>query len=499
MQKKVYWNSKQLSFLKAIKPYKMFLGGRGSGKTTTEGGEQYRCMVQMPRSRGFIASSTYAQLLNATLPAVEMKWGEMGLIEGDDYVIGKRPPLGFTKCLDEPRRYENVISFANGRRIQLMSMDRPDLQRGGTYTDGAADEAALISHEHVTKVLIPSLRGFVREFNTPLRGMFRAYTSIPWKPSGYWSLDYEFKAQSQPDMYHWEEANAFDNIDVLGKDYLDRLETELPYLEFLVEVMNQRVKKVADAFYHKFDAERHTYTPTYQYAEGQRGVELDKRVDPDGLKDVHYKPDEVIDLSFDFSGYFNCCTVWQEGHESDGRTRRRMEYMLRQLFVKNDEGKVGELVDKFCNTYSRHRFKAVRLWGEPRGHDPKADTPLTMFQQIQQRLVRNGWQVEIRVKPGQVKSHRERNYFMNDVFAETNPQLPMIRICDATCKDAIIAMQVTAVREDYQKDKSKESDRAFPQEHAPHFTDTVDYYYMQKHGHRIGLRSARPALSATVS
>lgn len=492
MARKVYWNSKQINFLQVIKPYKMFLGGRGSGKTTTEGGEQYRSMREMPRSKGFLASSTYAQLLNSTLPAVEMKWGEMGLVEGEDYVVGIKPPKSFEKCLDEPRKYENVVSFANGRRLQMMSMDRPDLQRGGTFVDGACDEAALVSHDHVTKVMIPSLRGMVREFNTPLRGVFRAYTSIPWKPSGYWSLDYEEKAKSSPDMYHWEEANAYDNIDVLGQDYLTRLEAELPYLEFLVEVMNQRVRKVQDAFYHKFDADRHAYTVRYLYDEGDRGIITT------GIADPNYKPDEVLDISLDFSGYFNCATVWQQGHTIEAKAKRITENCLHQFFVKSDQGKVGELVDKIAAHYIRHRFKVVRLWGEPRGHDPKADTPRTLFQQIQDRFVRHGWTVEIRVKPGQVKAHRERNYFMNEVLAEASTTLPIIRFNDATCKDVIIAMQVTAVKDDYQKDKSKESDRAFPQEHAPHFTDTVDYYLMQKHGHRTGLRASRPALTASV-
>jgi hypothetical protein len=490
---KVYWNAKQLAFLRAIRPYKMFLGGRGSGKTTTEGGEQYRCMVEMPRSRGFLASSTYAQLLSSTLPAVEMKWGELGLVEGEDYVVGTRPPKTFTKCLDEPRRYENVVSFANGRRIQLMSMDRPDLQRGGTYTDGAADEAALISHEHVTKVMIPSLRGFVREFNTPLRGTFRAYTSIPWKPSGYWALDYEEKAKSQPDMYHFEEANAYDNIHVLGQDYLTRLEAELPYLEFLVEVMNQRVRKVRDAFYHKFDPDRHTYTARYLYDEGERGIVTN------GSMDANYKGEHLLDLSFDFSGYFNCATAWQEGTLHDGHAKRRAEYCLHQFFVRADEGKVAELVDKICVHYIRHNFKVVRLWGEPRGHDPKPDTPRTMFQQIQECFVSKGWTVEIRVKPGQAKSHKERNYYLNELLAESNAALPVLRFNDATCKDVIIAMQVTALKDDFQKDKRAEKDRAFRQEHAPHFTDTVDYYMTQKHGHRVGVRAYRPSLTARAT
>lgn len=488
----VYWNPKQLAFLQAIRPYKMFLGGRGSGKTTTEGGEQYRAMAEMPKSRGFLASSTYAQLLNSTLPAVESKWAQMGLVEGDDYVVGIRPPKSFDKCLDEPRKYENVVSFANGRRIQLMSMDRPDLQRGGTFTDGALDEAALVSHEHVTKVMIPSLRGFVREFNTPLRGMFRAYTSIPWKPSGYWTLEYEDKARATPGMYFWQEANAYDNIDVLGQDYLTRLEAELPYLEFLVEVMNQRVRKVNDAFYHKFDPDKHTYSVRYLYDAGERGIVTNGTMDP------HYSATEVLDLSFDFSGYFNCATAWQEGNITDGRTRRKAEYCLHQFYVKSTEGKVAELVDKVCAHYINHKFKMVRLWGEPRGHDPKADTPRTMFQQIQDRFIRNGWTVEIRVRPGQVKAHKERNYFMNETLAETNGAMPIIRFNEVTCKDAIISMQVTSMKHDFQKDKGSESDRAFPQEHAPHFTDTVDYYIMQKHGHRMGRRSSRGSLGAAI-
>lgn len=488
----VYWNPKQLQFLRTIKPYKMFLGGRGSGKTTTEGGEQYRCMTEMPRSRGFLAGSTYALLLNSTLPAVEMKWKEMGMIEGEDYVIGVKPPSHFDKCLDEPRDYKNVISWANGRRIQMMSMDRPDLQRGGTFTDGALDEAGFVSHEHVTRVMLPSLRGFVREFPTPLRGTFRSYTSIPWKPSGYWALEYEEKAKSDPKMYGFVEANAYDNEAVLGADYLRRLEAEMPYLEFLVEVMNQRVRKVRDAFYNKFDPELHTYTIQYLYDEGERGIITT------GTKDNNYKKDEVLDLTFDFSGYFNCAVAFQEHSRMERGTKYRTEYGLHQFFVKSDEGKVAELVDKICNHFTRHDYKLVRLWGEPRGHDPKPDTPRTLFQQIQDRFIKNGWACEIKVRPGQVRAHRERNFYMNEVLSETNGALPRLRFNDATCKDVIIAMQVTSVKEDYQKDKSKESDRAFPQEHAPHFTDAVDYYLMQKHANRTATHRSRPAMTAGV-
>lgn len=471
----LYLNPKQYHFFATEKPFKMFLGGRGSGKTTVAGIEIYQDMATMPRGRAFLSGSTYGGLLNITLPGIERKWNELGLEEHVDYVIGVRPPAHFEKCLDEPRKYQNVISFQNGYRILLFSMDRPDLNRGGSFVAGDLDEAALVDHEAVTRVLIPSLRGYTREYRHNRRGMFRAYTSIPWKPSGYWVLDYEAKAEGKSSEYHFTEATAMDNIDALGEDYIRRLEAEMPYLEFLVEVMNQRIRKVADAFYHAFDPERHTYSVKYLYDENGRGIATT------GIMDRNYNDDEVLDASFDFSGYFNCCTVFQSRRYRDSTGGAHTgEFLLRQLFVKQEEGKVAELVDKFVAQYSDHKNKLVRLWGEPRGHDPKPDTPKTLFQQIADRLRAAGWRVEIKVMAGQVRSHKERCEFINELLKEQGT-LPRLRINDQTAKDVIIAMQVTGTRDDGSKDKSKEKDRAFPQEHAPHFTDCVDYYLTQKY------------------
>jgi hypothetical protein len=482
----LYLNPKQLQFFSANRPFKMFLGGRGAGKSTVEGIEQYQDMATMPRGLGFLAAPTYAQILNITLPSVEKKWEDLGMVEGEDYVVGKRPPAYFQKGLSEPRKYENVISWANGYRLMLLSMDRPDLNRGGSFCAGALDEAALTPYQHVARILLPSIRGFVKEFPVARRGVFRAYTSIPWKPSGYWTLDYEEKAKANPKEYHFTEATAVDNIAALGEDYIKRLERELPYLEFLVEVMNQRIRKVADAFYHKFDADRHTYTVRYLYDDSDRGVSTKGHLDP------HYSADKVLDMSFDFSGYFNCCAVFQEGTYSEGGNKAKAEYLLHQFYVKTAQGKVGELVDAICEHYLTHKNKLVRLWGEPRGHDPKPDTPRTLFQQIQERFAKNGWRTEIRVRPGQVKSHKERCNYINDLLAESFG-LPILRINDTTAKDVIIAMQVTAVKDDGSKDKAKERDRLFPQEHAPHFTDCVDYYLTQKHMQPSRIRTALSA------
>lgn len=464
-----------MQFLQARQAVRCFLGGRGSGKSTVIGGTDLVRMQEMPRAKGFLSSSTYNQILTKTLPAMEAKWQEAGMKEGIHYVIGRRPPKHFALPYQMPRKFENCLFFWNGYCREFLSMDRPDLVRGGSYQYGDVDECALVTQEENTRVLLPMVRGFRHKFTSDLYAQVGYYTSIPWKPSGYWIFDYEDKAKAYPEKYLWLESTAMDNIEVLGFQYIQLLEDEMPYLEFQVEVMNKRIRKTKDAFYHRFDPEKHTYQVRYVYDEGERGYYTK------GVADSHYKPDHLIDISFDFSGWFNCCTAWQEGREA----KRITEYCLHQFFVKDAEGKINELVDNFCAHYEKHQEKLVRIWGEPRGHDKRPDTVDTIYDTVQKRFTRNKWKSEVRVKAGQVKAHKERNTYMNSVLTEDDPNIPSIRINEETCKDFIIAMQVTEVTHDYQKNKTKERDRAYPQEHAPHFTDTGDYYMMQKHGWRV--------------
>lgn len=452
------------------------------------GGSDIVRMQEMPRAKGFLSSSTYNQILTKTLPAMEERWQAAGMIDGVHYVVGRRPPKHFELPYQLPRKFENCVFFWNGYCREFLSMDRPDLSRGGSYQFGDVDEAALVTQDEKNLILLPMLRGFRHQFNSDLYRQMSYYSSIPWKPSGYWLFDFEEKAKAFPDQYFWLESTAYDNVEVLGLDYIKSLEEELPYLQFQVEVMNRRVRKTKDAFYHNFNPDKHSYSVRYLYDEGPRGYETK------GLADPHYRDDQLIDLTFDFSGWFNCATAWQEGKGE----KRPAEFCLHQFFVKDEDGKVAELVDKICAHYKGHKNKLVRVWGEPRGHDKRPDTTATIYQQIQSRFVANGWRCEVRVPAGQVKAHKERNTYMNQVLAEENNVLPIIRFNDVTCKDVIIAMQVTEVAHDFQKNKKNERDRAYPQEHAPHFTDGVDYYLTQKHGWRAKSRSMRSPMSATI-
>jgi hypothetical protein len=470
-RKGVYFNSKQLEFIRAQQPIKVWIGGRGSGKSSGIGGNQYNKATNLPRAKNFFASTTYNQILNSTLPAIEGKFQDMGLIRDIHYVVGKKPPRNWPRPYSAPTLFKNVLTMFNGYSVQFLSMDRPDLARGGSYDGGEIDEVALLKQDTFTKILVPMVRGNKHKFSHWLHGSVSAYTSIPWKSSGYWVLEYEEKAKADPKNYFYMESTAYDNVHVLGIEYIERMKREMHHLEFMIEVMNMRVRKVLDGFYPKFSEDKHCYTPAYLYTDTENGITTAGRTD--------YNPDEMLDATFDFSGWFNCVIILQSTHEN----YRYKEKGIDQAWVKGDD-KVDQLVDKVCEQYRQHRFKRVRVWGEPRGHD-KNPYGETLYEKIARRFKAYGWEVEIAVQPIRTNLHEERMEFMDEILDEKTPELPILRLNEETCKDVIIAIQTTEVDHNGKKVKTQEKDRNFPQEHAPHFTDALDYYFVQKHSWRL--------------
>lgn len=473
--KRVYLNPKQKRFVESPQKTRLFLGGRGSGKSFVLGVVQRIKAGEMPRSKGALVSTTYNQILTKTLPAIISAWEALGIFEDVHYVIGKKPPRHFEKPYDPPKKFQNVISWRNGRTVEMISMDRPDLARGGSYDDVDWDEAALSKHSDWTRIILPSIRGNTHRFRTHWHQMAGFYTSLPWEPSGAWVLNFEEKAIEYPDEYVVVEASAYDNIHILTEKGINRMKEEMGTIEFEVEVLNKRMIKVEGAFYHAFAIEKHTYTPRYIYKEDEIGTTID------GVKE--YSPNSLIDVSFDFSGWFNCMTVFQgQGY---------LERMINSFHVKEDE-KIDTLIKNFCETYKDHQFKLVHIYGEPRGHDRQALTP-SIYETIVSILHRQGWQAEVKAHSGRTKLHLERYQFVNDILQEEIPTLPKLRINKETCKSVIIAIQTTQIDKNFRKDKSKEKNRDFPQEHAPHYTDTVDYFLAQKHGWRLsGQANALP-------
>lgn len=458
----MYFNEKQLEFLAAKQPEKLFLGGRGVGKTHVIGAEKYNCLRKFKQGKTFLSSTTYAQILTKTLPEMQSVWLRYGLKEDLHYVIGKRPPSEFLKPFKPVKRYENVLTFGNGYTIEFLSMDRPDLARGGSYDGGDIDEVALVKKEAYTRVILPSVRGNRDKFkHIPEHGQVRMYSSVPWKTSGYWILDYEEMMKQDPDKYFFHEATTLDNIAVLGVEYFERLKRTLPWLEYQIEILNRRIRRVMGGFYHKFNPEIHCRIDTYDYGLNAGGIYVkgDK-------KDVVSK--DFIDFTVDLGGRFNCGLAIQ--------TRRNQMNVLKEFFVK-DNRKLKELVEDFCAHFEDHQNKYVRLFGEPRGNDRQPDgAPL--FTRMKQYFEAEDWECEICATPT-AEDHATRYNLMTVIFEESDPNFPTVRINENKCKNFILVLQTTEVKDDMKKDKAKERDQNFPQEQAPHLGDAFDNYTTQ--------------------
>jgi hypothetical protein len=306
------------------------------------------------------------------------------------------------------------------------------------------------------------------------------YTSIPRKISGDWLLNYEKWAQTDPENFFFIEATSWDNVEILGEDTIKMWEKEMPYIEYQIEVMNRRLKVVDSAYYHKFNRDTHLYNVKYLYDIGEKGWETKYVIDP------NYREDELLEWTLDFGGWINVGLVFQE--------RNRYEYCLDYLWVKDDEGKVDELIDKFCERYKKHKHKVVRLWGERMGVAKNAIVKGNIYEYMASKLRAKGWEAIPKAKIDNTKDQKIRYTIINDFYNERegrNAALPRIRINEVTCKDFIIAIETTNTFNNNEKDKSKEKDRAFPQELVTHCTDAKDYYLLQKYSLRLGGKPMR--------
>ena len=480
-KRRVYFNPKQIAFVTAPQKIKTCVAGRGFGKSTLIALILLFLLKAMPRAKIFFSSTTLEQVKNSTLPPVLEKLAEMGLYEDKHFVIGKDPWGLNSKCkwfkrpISPVKKFDNVITFWNGFTVVILSAAKPDSQRGGSYDAGIVDEAAFVKRSFWEKVLLKMVRGNLYRFNSPMHHSIFILTSQPRKADGQWVMEMEEKALTFPNDFLFMWASAKDNAVVLGKEWFKTQKATSSHLDYLIEVENIRLKKLPNGFYHRFNEKRHQYKPP---------------MDPLGnMLDV--RPNELLEMSFDFSGKFNCASVWQE--------QDFVERCVRQFHLK-DDGKIKKLVDDICAHFILQGFKYIRLWGEPRGRDRNPFDEDDIFTIIRKRFEMRGWGAEIMVPTGvATKHHKERFAFMETLMDEEDTRLPKLRINEVAAPNVITSVQGCDIKPDYTKDKSQEKEEAFPQENAPHYSDTMDYYLYYKHAWRLSDTSnQRPGTVMTM-
>ncbi len=471
---KVYINEKQLQFHLSDKKKKVFIGGRGSGKSTVLGDEIYQCVTTMPRSRGFLAANIEETIVNYSLPSILERWEMFGLIEEVDFVVNKRPPVNWPKPYNPPKKYNKTITFSNGSVINIISMYGKNAGRGGNFQWGFFDEAALIDKETHDKAVKASVRGALHKvakipidkpfepeygeiikkngrwfwripFRDNPRYMMTGYVStMPWLSSGQWLLKFE----DQEDV-SFVESTAWDNIEVLGSEYIHNLKSDLPPHIYDTEVMNKRVSKVENGFYSDFDDDVHTV--------------------PESM----YNPHKELEISLDFNAGFNSMIVCQSFD--------KYAYVHDELYVKGNLI-VDDLIDEFIEKYQNHPVKRVDIYGDRNGNNKQANARKTIYESIESILRNAGWEI-YRPGKGLDAPHEAKHQLINKAFREKNTNLPAVRMNRQNCRGLSISIMKAAMTHDFKKDKRSERRLTENREEATDLSDCFDnwYYFRYKH------------------
>lgn len=459
-----YLNPISQLFLSATQLIRVLIAGRGFSKSFGNGIDIAKKVEMLPRSKGLFLGLTYTQILTNTLLPMKSAWEQyFGYLEGIHYVVGKKPPEWFDKPYQRPERYENVVTFWNGTTVVFGSFDRPQLLRGGSYDWDIVDEALLIKKDQYDQIVIPTIRPTHPIFKgMPFHRQQSFTSSMPYSSTGSWLLDIEVKAKQHPNDYFYVEGTSWHNRHILGDETILSWKREMSSIQYLVEVMNKRIRTFGALFYPSLK-ETHWYTDSYQYDHieaigglGAKALKADCRWDKD------CDPELPISISHDW-GAFNCITIDQE--------TRDVVRFINAMHVYHPLI-IDDLAKMFCDYYKHHKNKVVYQWGDKSGNNRVGNSKLTNFEQFAEKLRDQGWRV-IRKKVGDVE-HIERHRFINNLHREEDSRLPKIRYNANQCKDMRISLESAGMKHD-KKDKSSENNPSVKPEHATHYTDAHDY------------------------
>lgn len=484
----LYFHKGQKYFLAHPANTKVAICGRGYGKTTMDSIEAYSCYREMPRSRGFFLGLTYTQILTKFLPPILDVWGRIGLKEHKGpsdpghYVVGVKPPDHWPTPYSKVKKYQNIISIYNGAIIDLLSMDRPDLNRGASYDWGLADEVQLINRDRFYTEYYVAIRGNIHRYKSKRHQRLVLTGSMPWLTSGQWVLDFGEKAKVNKDILYLERS-AYDNIDALGVEYFKRQKAELPALIYQIEIENKRVQILGDGFYPEFNEANHCYYGCYNYSDEQL---------PSISNIASYKPSTndydpllPLEISFDFGANVTLVLVAQEadGHlrfincfyETAGSTSLKSEV---ESELKNP---LQRVLAKFTAQYGQHKG-LINIWGDHTGHN-RNDRSDTSYQVVQKFLRDKKMHFFNRVEYTTNPFHTKKYHIINEILSGKNTRCPKIKINQNYCKELIISIQLTPINDDFKKDKRSERDMNLPVERQTHFSDAFDYLVFNKYKH----------------
>ena len=342
------------------------------------------------------------------------------------------------------------------------------------------DEAVLLTYDRLFNNVLTTNRAKKEIFKG--KSMLHAeifVSSVAMTKKGEWFTNREKMAIENPKEYTFIKASSKVNIHNLKPGWIEKMRREaLSKTMFEAEILNIRPGKIADGFYAQLSKKNYY---KYKYDIDALG-DLTENYVPSSKYDTDLVRGVPLQFNLDFGGRINCGTVSQY-LESQGEIR-----FIKEFFAKNPD-KLSDMVKQFIDYYKHHQSSCnvVHLYHDRSGYKSEANSKTTLAEDVENALRSAGWIVINQTPNTNNPEHIQKFRLINEILSEQNPRLPIVRINENQCPNLIISMENAPLTSDdaFKKDKSSERSSTIPQEHATHFSDTLDYCLFWQFGYLL--------------
>lgn len=510
----IYYNAMQLNAEIVDANILIIEGGRGVGKTEgVLGPRTMRVAADIPRETSVLAHKTYVALLSNIVPNLIAYYNsprgkdEKPLLrEGIDFVIGEKDlPKHFQKPRFPVQHPEHTIFYANGHNIRLVATDQPDAIAGANIVHAFVEEMKHNKGEKLKTRIFPAMRvGRITQGqginNMQKSPYYQGVTGISDSARislGEDSWFYEYEQQMNQDLIdeivtvslhihealynieqgkdivtmrkrvakwtpilremragavYYQRVSTFINKEVLGTKYFATQKKILTPDEFLTSICTVREKRVSNMFFPNFREDVHVFDDGYKYEIIMKFNLKDSfSITSEYLK--YYDPDAKLELGFD-PGSFASFVVGQE-------KKKQNEYrVLKEFYVYAPED-LPDLARKFNAFFINRRNRHIDLYYDRAGNQKKnkQKLQLTAAKELKAELERYGWGVRLMNERQRTIYHWEHYKLNSRLMAESERNLPRIRIDGNECPNLVSAIQLSPRKEtngDIELDKSSE-------------------------------------------
>ncbi len=520
--KQTYFNEAQLEVMRVAAKNSYIIASRGFGKS--EGIDApwlIRNVFAMPRSAGALLSPTYGKLLRNTLPAIFHALARLGYRRDVHYFVGRRAPkvMNFASPWIDPFNYDYVISWFNGSIQHLISFDRPMSANSMSLDYIGGFEAKFLDFEKIKNEVLPANRGNTNYFGNCPWHHGQLYTSdMPTNKSGSWVLEkqkemdpklidvikllqkevsYLTSKGTQPRRLRtlkatllqlrrhatfYAEYNVFDNIEVLGLQFVRDMARDLPPLIFQTAILNKRIRKIPNGFYASLEEKIHYYA-SYDNAHLESlDYNLQKLQAESCLKDGDIESDLPLCIANDYNASINSIVT---GQRVNNQVRT-----LKSMFVKTPR-KLKDLIEAWCDYYAlRSNREVVYFYDSTAVYDTPLDSE-TFADVVVKTLCSRQW-IVTPVYIGKPVKHTIKHQWFDRAF-KGDPEYLFPQFNQDNNEYLLIAMDQTGIkvgRNGFEKDKDpekKEDSVEEPDEFKTHITDAWDTLYIGMQFHMEGI------------